>query len=147
MSSCRLHRSLAANCFYLAEIYWLVALFKMRRSMVINLHRNVRTLRHVWHTSPTNTKWWGQGNKHRNALSIVLQTHSTSQQTMVTKGERIYNKLYPNDVAAAVLVSNETHWYMLPIKLIIPTTLYNKMSAIHFHPNYAFFWGRRPTEK
>ena len=119
-SSCRLRRSLAADYFCLAEICWLAALLKTRRSTVINLHRNVPTLRHVWHTSPVTTKWWGRGNGHRNSLSTVLQTHSTSQQTMVTKRERRYNGYYPTDAAAAVLVSNETHWYMLPIKLLCP---------------------------
>ena len=75
--------------------------------------------------------------------------HSTSQQTMVTKRDRRYDRLYPNDVVAAILVSNGTHWYMLPIKLIILTALYNKMSAIHFHPNYAFFkaGGRRKNHE
>ena len=92
MLSCRLRRLLAVNCFCLAEICWLVALFKMRRSTVINLHRNVRTLRHVWHTSPATTKWRGQNNRHTNSLNTALQTHSTSQQTMVTKRERRYNR-------------------------------------------------------
>ena len=41
----------------------------------------------------------------------MLQTHSTSQQTMVTERERRYNGYYPTDAAAAVLVPNETHWY------------------------------------
>ena len=60
-------------------------------------------------------------------------------RTMVTKRERRYNRLYPNDAAAAVLVSNETHWYMLPIKLIIPTALHSRLSAVHFHLDYALF--------
>ena len=69
-----------------------------------------------------------------------IQKHAQHQnRTMVTKRERRYNRLYPNDAAAAVLVSNETHWYMLPIKLIIPTALHSKMSVVHFHLDYALF--------
>ena len=39
--------------------------------------------------------------------------------TMVTKRDTRYRSKYPSDAAAAVLVSNETHWYMLPILCIM----------------------------
>ena len=42
------------------------------------------------------------------------------------KREKRYNCKYPSHAAAAVLASNETHWYMLPIILIVPTILHSK---------------------
>ena len=38
---------------------------------------------------------------------------------MLTMREARYKSKCPNDAAVAVLVSNETHWYMLPITLIM----------------------------
>ena len=45
---------------------------------------------------------------------------------MVTKRETRYNSNYPNDIVAIVLVSNETHWYMLHIILTAFIVLHGK---------------------
>ena len=79
-SSCRLRRSLADDCFCLAEICWLAALFKTRRSTIIHLHKKVRTLRHVWRTISVTTKWRGRSNGYKNTHSTVLKTRSTSNR-------------------------------------------------------------------
>ena len=75
--------------------------------------------------------------------------HSTanaqpSQQTMVTKRERRYNRYYPTGAVVAVLVSNETHWYMLPIKLLCPQYYTANVCQLArycllAHPDYIFF--------
>ena len=44
----------------------------------------------------------------------VLQMHNTINKAMVTEKETKHNIKYPSDVAVVVLVSNESHWDMLP---------------------------------
>ena len=69
----------------------------------------------------------------KSTSSALPATHSTMatsaqhhNQTMATKRERRYNCKYPNNRVEAVLVSDETHWHMLPITLIIPIVLHGK---------------------
>ena len=107
---------------------------------VINLHRMVRKLRHIWHTKPSDHKVVRAKQQMQNCIQNNATNTQYQQQTMVPKRERRYNIEYPNDIAAAVLVSNETRWYMLPIKLIITTALHGKMLASSLaHPDCAFF--------
>ena len=81
-----------------------------------------------------------------------LQTLST-RKTMVTKIEREgYKSKYPSDVAPVVLVSNETHWYMLLINLIVPIVQHRKclvacLLSLARQSWRCIFQGRRPTEK
>ena len=87
---------------------------------------------------PTTVKWCGQSigkHKVRSTVATSAQHQSTNDGN---KRERRYNIRYPNDVVVAALVSNETHWFMLPIDLIVPIVLHRKMLArlpnltIHF---------------
>ena len=64
--------------------------------------------------------------EHTNAHSLVLQTYNTSNKTMVIIREKRYKSKYPTDIAAAVLVSNETYCYMLHIIIITSTGLHDK---------------------
>ena len=60
-----------------------------------------------------------------------LQAHNTSNKMVVTMRETRCNSKYPSDLAAVVIVSNETHWYMLPIIIILSTVLHNKCLLAH----------------
>ena len=65
------------------------------------------TLSGIQRTGPPTAKWWGWGMEHTSAHGTVLQTHSTNNRTMKTARETRCNNKYPNDAAAAVLVSSE----------------------------------------
>ena len=71
--------------------------------------------------------------------STALQTHSTNNIMMVTKREIKYNSKYPNDAGAAVLIANETHWYMLYTIMTMSTALHSKCLPAHWlspaHPS------------
>ena len=77
------------------------------------------------HRSAT-TKWWGGAAGLAKCTQHRVASVQDQNRTMVTTREKWYKSKYPHDGAAAVLVSNETHWYMLPIHLIIPLALHDK---------------------
>ena len=84
----------------------------------INAYSRVRTLGCI--------KCTGKATESTKHTTQWLQAHSTKTRTMVTKRETRHNSKYPSDVAVVILVSNETHWWMLPIIVILSTILYGK---------------------
>ena len=93
---------------------------------------------------------WSNGT-HKRTQHVVANTQHQNR-TMVKIRERRYNSKYPCDVAATILVSNETLWYMLPMKLIITAALHTNTCRLARYrllaqPEYTFFRGRRPAEK
>ena len=76
---------------------------------------------------PSNLKVVKQSNGTHNGHNTTAANASHQKQNDGNRGREIrYNNKYPNDVATTVLVSNETHWYILHIIITTSTVLHHK---------------------